>query len=145
MVHTFNSTSHILLFGGEGWLGFPDLRSGQKPWCNWYLTPVVNLGEVRRAQLAKFTLLYTLVPLGTFKVFSDAKQRVGCGKQRDYLGSWVYSGRPAFGQNCNHGSCVCSERPALGQNTLMTMMLYYTTSHYNMGRRAIGISGSLIW
>ena len=31
---------------GEGWLGFPDLWSGQKPWWNWYLTPVVNFGEV---------------------------------------------------------------------------------------------------
>ena len=30
---------------GEGW-GFPDLLSGQKPWCNWYLTPVVNFCEV---------------------------------------------------------------------------------------------------
>ena len=37
---------------GEGWLGFPDLWSGQKPGWNWYLTPVVNFGEVRRSQLA---------------------------------------------------------------------------------------------
>ena len=36
---------------GEGWLGFPDLWSGQKPWCNWYLTLVVNFGEVGRSQL----------------------------------------------------------------------------------------------
>ena len=28
----------------EGWLGFPDLWSGQKPWWNWYLTPC---GEFR--------------------------------------------------------------------------------------------------
>ena len=41
---------------GEGWLEFPDLWSGQKPWWNWYLTSVVNFGEVRRAQLANFTL-----------------------------------------------------------------------------------------
>ena len=39
----------------EEWLGFPDLWSGQKPRWNWYLTPMVNLGEVRRAQLAKST------------------------------------------------------------------------------------------
>ena len=42
--------------------------------------PVVNFGEARRAQLA------SLVSLGcflTFKVCSDAKERVGCGKQRE--------------------------------------------------------------
>ena len=33
-------------------LGFPDLWSGQKPSWNWYLTPVVNFGEVWRTQLA---------------------------------------------------------------------------------------------
>ena len=49
-----------------------------------FLTPVVNFGEVRRAQLAKSTLLTSsLVPLGTFTVCSDAKERVGCGKQRE--------------------------------------------------------------
>ena len=36
----------------------------------------MNFGEVRRAQLAKSTLLTsTLVPLGSFKVCSDAKER----------------------------------------------------------------------
>ena len=47
-------------------------------------TLVVNFGEVRRAQLAKSILLTsTLVPLGSFQVCSDAKERVGCGKQRE--------------------------------------------------------------
>ena len=54
-----------ILYGSEGWLRFPDLWSGQKPWWNWYLTPVVSFGEVWRAQLAKSTLLTsTLGPLG---------------------------------------------------------------------------------
>ena len=54
---------------GDGWLGFPDLWSGQKPWRNCYLTPVVNFGEVRRAQLAKSTLLTSsLVHLGSFQI-----------------------------------------------------------------------------
>ena len=45
---------------------------------------MVDFGEVRRAQLATFTVLTsTLVPLGSFKVCSDAKERVGCGKQRE--------------------------------------------------------------
>ena len=52
-----------------------------------YLTPVVNFGEVQRAQLAKSTLLTSsLVPwdlFRSFKVCSDAKERVGCGKQRE--------------------------------------------------------------
>ena len=50
---------------------------------------MVNFGEVRRAQLAKSTLLTcTLGPLGSFqtwKVCSDAKERVGCGKLRHLL------------------------------------------------------------
>ena len=49
-------------------------------------TSVAKFGEVRTAQLDKSTLLTsTLVPLGSFrsiKVCSDAKERVGCGKQR---------------------------------------------------------------
>ena len=75
----------LLLLRGERWLGFPDLWSSQKPWWNWYLTPVVNFGEVRRAQLAKSTLLTsTWCPwdlFRSFKVCSDAKERLGCGKQ----------------------------------------------------------------
>ena len=71
---------------GEG-LEFPDLWSGQEPWWNWCLTSVVNFGEVRRAQLAKSTLLSsTLCPLDLFRyfqVYSDAKERVGCGKQQE--------------------------------------------------------------
>ena len=44
----------------------------------------MNFGEVRRAQLAKSTLLTsTLGPLESFKVYSDAKERVGYGKQRE--------------------------------------------------------------
>ena len=43
----------------------------------------MNFGEVRRAQLAKSTLLTStlmpLVSLRSFKVCSDAKERVGCG------------------------------------------------------------------
>ena len=40
--------------------------------------------EVRRAQLAKSTLLTSsLVHLGSFKVCSDGKEKVGCGKQRE--------------------------------------------------------------
>ena len=63
-----------------------DLWYGQKPWWNWYLTPVVNFGELRRAQLAKSTLLTcTLGSLGSFQML----ERVWCGKQpgsyRTYL------------------------------------------------------------
>ena len=75
----------------ERWLKFPDLWSGLKTWWNWYLTPVVNFGEVRRAQLAKSTLLAsTLLPLGSFRSFkicSGAKGRMRCGKQRKVTAS----------------------------------------------------------
>ena len=51
------------------------------------ITPVVNFGDVRRAQLAKSTLLTsTLVLLDlfrSFKVCSDANERMGCGKHRE--------------------------------------------------------------
>ena len=47
-----------------------------------FLTPVVNFSEVQRAQLAKSTLLTSmLVHLGSFKVWSVAKERMGCRKQ----------------------------------------------------------------
>ena len=50
-------------------------------------TSAVNFGEVRRAQLAKSTLLTSMmVPWDFFrslKVCSGAKERVGCGKQRE--------------------------------------------------------------
>ena len=60
----------LLHYTDEGWLGFPDLWSGQKPWWNWYLTPVVNFGQVRWAQLVKSALLISsLVPLGSFQIF----------------------------------------------------------------------------
>ena len=49
---------------------------------------MVNFGEVRKAQLTKSTLLTsTWCPwdlFRSFKVCSDAKERVGCGKQRTY-------------------------------------------------------------
>ena len=46
---------------------------------------VIYFGEVRRAQLAISTLvIFTMGPLGSFKVCSDAKkERVGCRKQRE--------------------------------------------------------------
>ena len=49
---------------------------------NGYLTPVVNFGEVQRAQLAKSALITSMMgPLVSFKISSDAKERVRCGKQ----------------------------------------------------------------
>ena len=43
--------------------------------------PCGDFGEVRRAQLAKSTFLTSLlVPLGSLKVCSDDKERMGCGK-----------------------------------------------------------------
>ena len=58
--------------------------SGSLIWSKTLMELIFNPCEVRYAQLAKSTLLSsTLVPLGSFKVFSDDKERVGCGKQRE--------------------------------------------------------------
>ena len=61
----------------------PELWSGQKPWWNWYLTPVVNFGEVRRAQLASSPRWNHWDVFRSYKVSSEAKKRVGCRKQRE--------------------------------------------------------------
>ena len=61
-----------------------------------YLNPVVNFGEVQRAQLAKSTLLTSMVVLlGSFQIFfkvcSDVKERVGVesnGKLPHLLNPW---------------------------------------------------------
>ena len=48
--------------------------------------PLVNFGEVRRAQLAKPTLITSMLGpwdlFKSFKVCSDATGRVGCGNER---------------------------------------------------------------
>ena len=75
---------------------------------------MVNFGEVRRAQLAKSNFLTsTLVPLGSFQICSNAKERVGCGKQHETpapiqslvkLQTWFLSfavEQLRFGQKCS--------------------------------------------
>ena len=73
-------------------------------------------------------LTSSLVPLGSFrsfKVCSDAKERVGCGKQREAtapikslvkLLPWFLSLRwkTCLRQNCSLGFSACSEGPAFG-------------------------------
>ena len=118
--------------------------SGQIPWWNWYLTPVVNFDEARRAHLAKYTLPPPRrCPWDLFrnvKVCGDAKERVGCGKQREptapiqslvKMHHWFLSLRwkPFFRQNCSPGSCVCSEGPALGR-TLMMIWGFSARQHH---------------
>ena len=64
-----------------------------------YLTPVVNFGEVRRAQLDKSILLTsTLVPLGFFRYFkvsSDDKERVGVRKATRSYRTYSIPGKTA--------------------------------------------------
>ena len=66
----------------------------------------------------------------SFKVCSDAKERVRCGKQWEatapieslvklqpwFLSFWL---KTCLQQNCSLGSCTCSEGPDLVQNVLM--------------------------
>ena len=57
---------------------------------------MVNFGEVRRAQLAKSTLLTsTMVPLGSFKICSDCKERVGGSKNNGKLPHLFIPGKAA--------------------------------------------------
>ena len=147
------------IYGGEGWFGFPNIWSGQKSLWKWYLTPVVNFGEVRRAQLAKSTPhLHVGAPgsFRSFKVCSDAEVRVGCGKQPPYsipgktaalvpefevedvpsaeLEPWflILWWKTFLPQSCSLYSCDCSEGPALGQNTLMMMMMMMMMMKYEL-------------
>ena len=57
--------------GGRRLIGIGISRSliWSKPWWNCCLTPVANFGEVRRAQLAKSTLISSLVSLESFQIF----------------------------------------------------------------------------
>ena len=96
------------------------------------LVLVVNFCEVRKAQLAKSTLLIsTLVPLGSFQIFTaycDAKERVGCRKPGEAtalsqsmvkLQYWFLRLRwtTCPRQNCSLDSCA-GDGPALGQYTM---------------------------
>ena len=99
---------------------------------NIYLIPLVDFGEVRRAQLAKSTpLTSTLEPVGFLQIFQDLFRCYRKSGVRKATGSYpIYSSlvklqpwflswrwKTCFGQNCSLGAWVSSERPALGQNT----------------------------
>ena len=71
--------------GGRRVIGISGSLMWSKTLMELIFNPVVNFGEVRRAQLAKSTLMTSSrCPwdiFRSFKVCSDAKERVGCGKQ----------------------------------------------------------------
>ena len=90
--------------------------------CGWILVSLE--GPVSQSTL----LTSTLVPLGSFHIYSDAKERVGCRKQWEATAPieslvkqqpWFLSlgWKTCLWQNCSLGSCACSKGPALGQNT----------------------------
>ena len=60
--------THAHTHMGRRVIGISDLWSGQKILINWYLTPVVNFGEVRCPQLAKYS---TSRRVGAPGIFSD--------------------------------------------------------------------------
>ena len=74
----------LFLLRGRRVIGISGSLIWSKTLMERYLTPVVNFGEVLRTQLARSTILTSsLVPLGSFRICSDAKERVGCGKKRE--------------------------------------------------------------
>ena len=94
---------------------------------------MVNFGEVRRAQLAKSTLLITtLAPLWSFQML---KRESGVWKATGNYRTYSMPGKTAtlvpvllrwktcLRKNCSLGSCACSGGPVLGQNTLVMMIL----------------------
>ena len=88
----------------------------------------MNIGEARRAQLAKSTLLTSMLVTGIisdlFRRQRESGVRKATGSYRIYsipgkLQPWFQSLRwtSRLRQNCSLGSYTCSEGPALGQNT----------------------------
>ena len=80
-------------------------------WWNWYLTPVMNFSEVQRTQLAKSTLISTLVPLGSIQML---RREWGAGSYFTYLS--LVKRQPCFlslqwktclRQTCSPGFCTC--------------------------------------
>ena len=60
--------------GGEGWLGCPDLWSGQKPWWNWYLT---LCGEFRWSPEGPVSQIHSPhLHVGAPGIFSDLLRSV---------------------------------------------------------------------
>ena len=111
--------------------------SGSKIWPKTLMELIFNpCGEFRRSPEDPVSQIHSphlhLSALGTFsdllRFCSDAKKRVGCGKQRQAtatiqsqvtLQPWFLSLRrkTCLRQNCSLGTCTCSGIPALGQNT----------------------------
>ena len=76
--------------GGEGWLGFADLWSGQKPWWNWYLTPVVNFGGPEDSVSQIHSPHHHV---GVPGIFSDLLSTVQMLKRERESGVWKAMGR----------------------------------------------------
>ena len=95
---------------------------------------MVNFGEVRRPNPLSSPPRWCPWDLfRSFKICSDAKERLRCGKQREAtaplqslikLQPWFLSlqWKTWLRQNCSQGSCACSGGPALGQTTLMMIL-----------------------
>ena len=107
---------HTICMWGRRVIGIYGSQIWSKTLINWYLTPVVNFGEVRRAQLAKSTLLTsTLVPLRSSQNLRSVqmlKREWGAEnngklphlfKSQVKLQTWFLSLRKAcHRQNCKH-------------------------------------------
>ena len=132
----------IILFYSDTWGRRVVGISGSLIWSKTLMELIFNpCGEFRWSSEGPVSQihsshLYAGAP-GIFSVCSDAKERVGCGNQREAIAPiqslvelqpWFLSlwWKTCLHQNCSLGSCTCSERPALGQNTLMMMMMMMT-------------------
>ena len=86
--------------------------TGQKPWWNWYLTPVVNFGKVRMVQLAKSTFISTWCPWDLSDLLRST-QTLKKERGAESNGKLLHLCNPWW--NCSHGSLDCGGRPAFGR------------------------------
>ena len=136
-----------LYIRGEGWLGFPDLWYGQRPWWNWCFNPCGKFGWSPEGPVSQIHSPHLLV--GAPGIFSDLLRsvqmlkRVGCGKQREAtapikslvkLQPWFLSLRwnTCLRQNYSIGFSACSEGRAFGQNTLIYLFIYLSYKKYSL-------------
>ena len=120
--------------------------SGSLIWSITLMELILNpCGEFRSSPKGPVSQIHSPRPyVDTPGIFSDAKERVRCGKQRQAtapiqspvkLQPWFLSlwWKTFLRQNCSLGSFACSEGPALGQNTLMIYIIYNHVFDFPLG------------
>ena len=124
---------------------------GQKPWWNWFLAPVVNFGEVRRAKLAKCALLtYTWCPwdlFRSFKVCSYVKRLWGAESYCTYsslvkLQPWFLSLQGKICPSAEHSDDILDY---IKLHYYIYCIILYRVIYILRSRQQTAVSCGLIW